>query len=75
MKVEDLRLKMFENVEALQDFIKKNFNVEAMQQRDNDEFEIDDEVDFMDGELDYSIYYMTGKSGRIIVVEIDASPY
>ena len=41
----------------------------------DDDFELDDELGFCDGEYDYSIYYMTGKSGRIIVVETSKSPY
>lgn len=75
MIIEELQFKIFENVEALKSFIEKNFNVVAMQERDNTEFEIDDEIDFMTDELDYSVYYMKGNSGRVIVVETGAQGY
>lgn len=75
MIIEELQFKIFENVEALKSFIEKNFNVVAMQERDNTEFEIDDEIDFMTDEWDYSVYYMKGNSGRVIVVETGAQGY
>lgn len=47
-----------------------------MQDIEHDEdYELDDELGFCDEEYDYSVYYMTGKSGRIIVVETNESPY
>ena len=77
MRIEDLELKIFNNLEELKDTIKENFNVEEMGEIEHIgmEYEIDDELAFADGEFDYSIYYMTGKSGRIIVVETSKSNY
>lgn len=77
MKVEDLELKIFKNIETLKDFIKQNFNVEEMDdiKHEDLDLDLDDELAFCDGEYDYSIYYMTGKSGRIIVVETSKQLY
>lgn len=77
MKVEDLELKIFKNIETLKDFIKQNFNVEEMDdiKHEDSDFDLDDELAFCDGEYDYSIYYMIGRSGRIIVVETSKQYY
>lgn len=77
MRIEDLELKIFNNLEELKNTIKENFNVEEMEEIDHSDidFEIDDELGFTDGEYDYSVYYMQGKSGRIIVVETSKQSY
>ena len=77
MKIEQLELKIFRGLDDLKKYIKQNFNVLEMAEIDNDydDCEIDDELAFFDDEWDYSVYYMKGKSGRIIVVETSKSPY
>ena len=70
MEVEKLELKIFKNLEDLKTFIKNNFNVEEMEEAEHEPgFKLDAELCFCDGEYDYSVYYMTGESGRVIVVE------
>lgn len=76
MKIEELNLKIFNSLEDLKIFIKKNFNVEEMEEAEHEpDSELDAELCFCDGDFDYSIYYMTGKSGRIIVVEVSKQEY
>lgn len=77
MKIEQLELKIFRGLDDLKNYIKQNFNVLEMAEIDNDydDCETDDELAFFDDEWDYSVYYMKGKSGRIIVVETSKSPY
>jgi hypothetical protein len=77
MQIQDLELKIFNSLDELKNVIKQNFNVEEMELLDHTDidFEIDDELAFCDGEYDYSVYYMTGKSGRIIVVETSKQTY
>lgn len=77
MKIEELELKIFRSLDDLKNYIKQNFNVLEMAEIDNDydDCEIDDELAFFDDEWDYSVYYMKGKSGRIIVVETSKMSY
>lgn len=77
MRIEDLELKIFNNLEDLKDTIKENFNVEEIEEIEHEfyDFEIDDELAFTDGEYDYYVYYMSGKSGRVIVVETSKQAY
>ena len=76
MRIEDLELKIFNNLEELKDTIKENFNVEEMDFAEHEpDMELDDELMFFDGEWDYSVYYMTGASGRVIVVETSKQTY
>ena len=76
MKIEQLELKIFKSLDDLKKYIKQNFNVLEMQDIEHDDdCELDDELGFCDKEYDYSVYYMIGKSGRIIVVETSKSPY
>lgn len=76
MKIEELELKIFRDLEGLKNYIKQNFNVLEMENIEHDEdCKYDDELAFFDDEYDYSVYYMTGKSGRIIVVETSKSRY
>jgi hypothetical protein len=76
MKIEQLELKIFRGLDELKNYIKQNFNVLEMQEIEHDDdCELDDELGFCDEEYDYSVYYMKGKSGRIIVVETSKSPY
>jgi hypothetical protein len=77
MKIEDLEFKIFHDLETLKDFIKQNFNVEEMEdiKHEDSDFDLDDELAFFSGKYDYSIYYMKGASGRIIVVETNKQHY
>lgn len=77
MDIEQLELKIFRSLDELKNYIKQNFNVLEMAEIDNDydDCEIDDELAFFDDEWDYSVYYMKGKSGRIIVVETSKMSY
>lgn len=77
MKVEDLEFKIFNNLKSLKDFIKQNFKVEDMEiiDHNNLDYNLDDELAFCDGEYDYSVYYMIGKSKRVIVVETSKQTY
>lgn len=76
MEVEKLELKIFKSLEDLKTFIKNNFNVEEVEEAEHEpDFELDAELCFCDGEYDYSVYYMTGESGRVIVVETSKQYY
>lgn len=77
MQIQDLELKIFQNLDELKECITKNFNVEEMEELDHADidFQLDDELAFCDGEFDYSVYYMTGRSGRVIVVETSKQSY
>lgn len=80
MKVEQLELKIFKNLDTLKQFIRDNFNVDedegGVTEVEHDlDFELDDELAFCDGEYDYSVYYMKGASGRVIVVETSKQTY
>lgn len=77
MKIEDLELKIFHNLDELKNFIKQNFNVEEMEEAEHDDLTIklDDEIIFCDGGYDCSVYYMKGASGRVIVVETNKQHY
>lgn len=80
MKVEQLELKIFKDLDTLKQFIRDNFNVDedegGVSEVEHDpDFQLDDELAFCDGEYDYSVYYMKGASGRIIVVETSKQTY
>lgn len=76
MKPEDLELKIFYGLDELKQFIKKNFNTEEVEEIEHEEdTELDDEIAFCWREYDCSVYYMTGKSGRVIVVEVNKQHY
>lgn len=76
MKIEQLELKIFKGLDDLKNHIKQNFKVLDMAEIEHDDDPpLDDELGFCDEEYDYSVYYMKGKSGRIIVVETGKSPY
>ena len=80
MKVEQLEFKIFKDLDTLKQFIRDNFNVDeddgGVSEIEHDpDFQLDDELAFCDGEYDYSVYYMKGASGRIIVVETSKQTY
>ena len=79
MKIEQLEFKIFKDLDTLKKYIKDNFNVdenEGVVEIEHDiDFELDDELAFCDGEWDYSVYYMKGTSGRVIVVETNRQRY
>lgn len=77
MKINDFELGIFDSLDELKETIKRNFNVEDMEEVEHEDpsMNLDDELAFCDGEFDYSLYYMKGKSGRIIVVETNKSHY
>ena len=79
MKIEELELKIFKDLDTLKQYIKDNFNVDekdgVVEIEHDSDFELDDELAFCDGEYDYSVYYMKGASGRVIVVETSKQAY
>lgn len=79
MKIEQLELKIFRSLDDLKNYIKKNFKVVEMgviEQDDDDDYDLKiDELAFFDEEYDYSVYYMSDKSGRITVTETSKTPY
>ena len=72
-KIQAYENRIFMSVSALKSSISKNFKVE------NDSFEIvknagfDDQLGFFEDGYYFSVWYMTGSSGRIIVVETTVS--
>ena len=79
MKIEELEFKTFRDLDTLKQYIKDNFKVDeedgVVEVEHDIDFELDDELAFCDGEYDYSVYYMKGASGRVIVVETDRQRY
>ena len=79
MKIEKLEMKIFKDLDTLKQFIKNNFNVDeadgVVEIEHDPDFELDDELAFCDEEYDYSVYYMKGASGRVIVVETSRQRY
>lgn len=81
MKIEELELKIFKDLDTLKQFIRDNFNVDEDEEdgvveiEHDSDFELDDELAFCDEEYDYSVYYMKDTSGRVIVVETSRQRY
>ena len=73
MKEWDLLYEIFHSVEDLKQFIRDNYKIvgDVVEVEHDLDFELDDELAFTDKDFDYYIYYMQGKSGRIIVVEVN----
>ncbi len=70
--LDNLINRIFENEDVLKQHIINTFQPNEQPEiinGSNGDVMLDDELVFFAGDYDYSIYFMTGKSGRVIVVE------